>query len=288
MHEKSATDYECSNKDTTYPQKEGVIAILDALGSKGLSCQQAKGFLEKRDEVLNEASTSALKMYRWLIVGSEDNKRVVREVTEVKPVFSTFGDTILVSWEFPTIPDPIHVLAICGQFLSALVALYMSKDILFRGAMSYGKYVTDDENSVIGPAVTNAAEWYDKPQLVGVMVEPDTARWLYEAKEKAIWSNKKYRLKEVFSLYPQFVVKPSSKIATWSVLWPLELIRRHNKDWDHDAPIEPRARLISYLNKLPVPPGAEVKYVNTLAYFDWCCEEYPEIVEEGKREREGK
>ena len=45
--------------------------------------------------------------------------------------------------------------------------------ILFRSSVSLGTfYVDDDTNTVMGPAVTDAAAWYDSADWVGINATP--------------------------------------------------------------------------------------------------------------------
>ena len=53
--------------------------------------------------------------------------------------------------------------------------LSLRRGVLFRGAYSLGEvyHVSEADNTVMGPAVSDAAEWYEKADWIGIHATPD-------------------------------------------------------------------------------------------------------------------
>jgi hypothetical protein len=82
-----------------------------------------------------------------------------------------FADSILITLPFE--PQQLNWVPIARIFsgVSAIVATGLSRGILFRGAIAIGDYIETD-HAVLGPAVLDSAEWFEMPDMFGVIATP--------------------------------------------------------------------------------------------------------------------
>lgn len=84
----------------------------------------------------------------------------------------TFGDTILMTIGNSTLPIPADIEA-AAAWSSFLVATGLDSGYRFRGAIAAGDFISTPE-AIIGPAVADAAAWYERADWIGVHVTPST------------------------------------------------------------------------------------------------------------------
>jgi len=143
----------------------GLVAILDALGAKNYSEQEIFRFLDSRNIVLEKLNERAR-------AGKIDKSRL--------QVF-TFGDTIVIVYRAIQ-DDNYKDLGDFGLRMRAFMMHSLTNQILFRGAISLGRlYVDDTTNTVMGEAVSDAADWYDKADWIGLQTTPHASLYI-EAK----------------------------------------------------------------------------------------------------------
>ncbi len=139
---------------------QGLIAILDALGAATYNDREINRFLESRELVLG------------LLHRKADVKEVRGDLDASRITTFTFNDTVLIVYRTtnsPALRDVEHFCLLLRKFQVDSLA----QGILFRGAISIGHfYVDDDSNTVMGPAVTDAAAWYDAADWVGIHATP--------------------------------------------------------------------------------------------------------------------
>jgi hypothetical protein len=99
------------------------------------------------------------------------------------PQLTTFGDTIIFSWEMKT-EELLEYFADVGIFLSYIVEQGLEKRLAFRGAVSVGSYIQSGP-TVLGPAISDAAAWYDAPELIGIIATPNCGQFLNIANERS-------------------------------------------------------------------------------------------------------
>ena len=141
-------------------QKQGIIAVLDALGAATYNDNEISKFLSSRERVLE-------------LMARKANAKNVRGDMNIEFVKTfTFNDTVLIVYctpGQPTLNDILHFCLLLRKFMvDSLV-----QGILFRGSVSIGNfYVDDHSNTVMGTAVTDAASWYDSADWVGINATP--------------------------------------------------------------------------------------------------------------------
>jgi len=107
----------------------------------------------------------------------------------------------------------------------------------------------------LGPAVTDAAEWYEKSRWIGVVGTPQASFLI----------NKVAAIHEYVesTVYQQFVeydvpIKGQKSVSLQAISWPDIFIGKDDKKI-----IEPKIRFLEYISKIPIPYGEEDIYQNT-------------------------
>ena len=142
-------------------QKEGIIAILDALGAASYDDGEIREFLSARSLVIQLLNYKA------------EGVAVNLGVLQIKTY--TFNDTMLIALESrgqDTIKDEIKAFSIV---LRKVLVDSLKRRIMFRGSFAIGPFYEDsDSNTILGKAVTDAAAWYDKADWIGILATPRT------------------------------------------------------------------------------------------------------------------
>jgi hypothetical protein len=230
-------------------QKQGIIAVLDALGAATYNDSEIEQFLESRERVLKLLERKA-------------NSKAVRGDINIDSVTTfTFNDTVLIVYCTPksaTLDDVQHFCLLLRKFMVGSLV----QGILFRGSVSIGNfYVDDDSNTVMGTAVTDAAAWYDSADWVGINATPHATlvvqALLHGGKD----------LDRVLVDYP-VPLKGRPSLDLKVVNWPKAFYVKGLKPVEEDE--DPRAKCLELLADHKVPKGTESKHFNTVAFFDYC------------------
>ena len=273
----------------------GIIVVLDALGARHFHIQRCREYISARDDAMR----IALEDYRLKNCGEDG----VGPAVSLKPVASlTFGDSILFAWNFDTDKRRIPVaLSFVASWVASFLVSMMARGFLYRGAMSTGAYVLANRtNTVIGPAVADAAAWYEMGDWFGVVATPSCERvieYFREVKESASKSesgNQLYLdhlnsvgirsdtvdymsiLEERFSqelvqyrvpFKPQEHTPDNRPTQLWVVNWPKTLFREKT-----NRSADARIAFYSALRNLegPLPNDAVRKLANSIQFFDSC------------------
>jgi len=230
-------------------QKQGIIAVLDALGAATYSDREISQFLNSRERVLELLKRKA-------------NKKEVRGDMNINLVTTfTFNDTVLIVYCTPrpaTLDDVHHFCLLLRKFMvDSLV-----QGILFRGSVSIGSFYVDDEsNTVMGTAVTDAAAWYDSADWIGINATPH-ATLVVQALLRGSED-----LDRVLVDFP-VPLKDRPPLVLKAVNWPKAFYVKGLRPVKEGE--DPRAKCLELLTEHKVPEGTESKYFNTVAFFDYC------------------
>jgi len=276
----------------------GIISILDVLGTKNESIEEAKEFRKNFKHMLNEIfpeiKEELIEFYDEGVYG--DNIRGVSS-----PSMIAFGDTLTLVWEFEDVPPSVEKrlsapskevpsehrhsfplelsLMRVGKLLGELLGWGISNRLLYRGAISVGKYIRDENKDLIlGPAVNDAASWYEKANWSGLVATPKFGFLIEDVK-----MSYKLRCGSDFSInkeIPDFrsysvPLKNGNKSELYSLGWPayyFSKAKENNEDIEkalEEAEWRIRNKLCSY----KIPKDTEDKYYNTLEFFDWYVQE---------------
>jgi hypothetical protein len=230
-------------------QKQGLIAVLDALGAATYNDREIAQFLNSRERVLELLKRKA-------------NAKEVRGNMNINLVTTfTFNDTVLIVYCTPgpaTSDDVQHFCLLLRKFMVDSLA----QGILFRGSVSIGNFYVDDEsNTVMGTAVTDAAAWYDSADWVGINATPH-ATLVVQALLRG--SKDLDRLLVDYSV----PLKDRPALVLKAVNWPKAFYVKGLRPVKEGE--DPRAKCLKLLAEHKVPKGTESKHFNTVAFFDHC------------------
>jgi hypothetical protein len=136
--------------------------------------------------------------------------------------------------------------------------------VLFRGAVSIGDFFSVDRetNTIMGPAVTDAAEWYGRADWFGINATPHASivlRSLLDGKAPP---------DDLAHLIVDYDVplKDSTKPLTLkAVNWPKSFYLKGHRPEGHATT---KSLFLEMLTPFPKPRGTESKYINAIKFFD--------------------
>jgi hypothetical protein len=227
----------------------GAVAILDALGASSYSEQDIVQFLRSRDRALADLNA-------WV---EEPHGSVRIEASQL--VTFTFNDTIVIVVRCGGSPADLSTATSFTALLRKFLVDSMAGNLLFRGAASIGTFYVDQRtNTVMGDAVTDAAQWYESANWVGVHFTPRSFLYLSKMFETTD-DNKRW----AFIPY-EVPIRNGTSLKTYAVNWPKIFLLPKLRPWSGD-PL-PRSQLLKLLSRHKVPAGTEQKYFNTVGFFD--------------------
>ena len=241
--------------------KNGVVVMLDALGVGQKSTGECEAFLKKRDELIDRLS----KSMNYIPEGAgEDVEFFLKSIYSSREIV-TFGDTIILIFDF----GGAHIEKedfLLGQVYSAIqhagdaVSIGIEIGLLLRGAMASGEYLFDKKsNTLLGPALSDVASWYEKMEMVGVCLTPTFGK-LVELMFR--YSSEKF-LQEISRNCTKYDValRGCEKLELAVCGWPNYYLNMHGKD--------ARLRFFHHIGQYAKPIYSGGKMVHTVEYFDW-------------------
>lgn len=231
-------------------EKQGLIAILDALGAATYGDREIAQFLRSRERVLE------------LLHRKADAKEVRGDIEASRITTFTFNDTVLIVYRTPAAATLREVEHFC-LLLRKFVVDSLARGILFRGSLSIGKfYVDDDSNTVMGTAVTDAAGWYDSANWVGIHATPHASLCV-----QSLLQGHTDKLDHLLVDYP-VPLKAGQPMTLKAINWPKAFVVKGLRPLEHGE--SPRGKCLMLLTNHGVPKGTESKHFNSVAFFDHC------------------
>ncbi len=224
---------------TNIKEKYGIVVLLDALGIQNASIEESLRFVK----FIEESSRTALAYLDVYSAHRED--RLSEHHQEFKPITRTFGDTFLLTWESSENSILLNQLQAVSRSVGSLISDGVQNGILFRGAISIGKYL-ESEFTVIGPAITDAASWHEQADWFGCITTPSCN---YKITSK--YPNTEYAFPGIVKYNVPF--KSRSPINLWCVNW-VDILR--------DEESEAMEYFYSCISELNIPIKTEDKYRN--------------------------
>lgn len=299
---------ECEEK---YEGKYGFVALLDVLGVSTISSvKQAKAFLKKwdkvfklakralRDEATRDKTTDALfhvqkelspEVFRIgdtiVLSWAMDKEELAKEVQELRSVFS--NKDIEYPHELVKRINPCYHASVylphIAVFLDWLISAGLKQGLLLRGALAIGDYVVGSTEAgsiiLVGPAVSDAASWYEKADWFGVVLTPSCGMVLMNLAERKS-KRQNIDIRRWFVKH-NVALKGKEKMDLWSLSWPYFTYHACITE-----EITPLSAISSSLLGLPIPRGTEGKYSNSIEFFQWYGEKiYPEVKENMRKLR---
>lgn len=232
----------------------GVVVLLDALGVRSTDLDAAKRFLLQRG--LFEGAWS-----RKL-----DQMTGALEPERLKSF--TFGDTLLFAYSAHDDQDAVNAARDILVVLRKTLADSLDGGLLVRGSIAIGKYIVDnDSNTVVGPAVTEAAEWYEAFDWIGVCMTPRSS-FLYRARVNGGTSGwAKPGIDYECPLKQRAGLSGIKSLSLIACNWPSTFFFKALAP--HDLKPDGAGQWIQrkLVEQRVMPLGTEQKYFNTLAFF---------------------
>lgn len=248
-------------------EKCGIVLILDALGVSKYNMEACREYLNKQNQL-----KLMINFVKKGIEHATKNGEYHDEEHFINSQVFIFGDTIIICYPFDNLDITSNQFnRILGVSVDASVIMCwgLSEGILFRGCITVGNYLYD-ENSVMGPAIFDAVEWYEAANWFGVIVSPKSQLWIESVLSKY---DKEYGKNE--ALYPTLVLhevplshfsNPSTEKKLWTVPWPHMFFL---KDFPFGSKsLAPRENFLNMLYNIPQTRETEPKFKNSIDYFD--------------------
>jgi hypothetical protein len=260
-----------------YPVRNGLVVLLDALGTRTLTSAGAQQFLHSRDTLLDQIPIGPGYLSQRSL------KNLDSPVETIRPEPAVFGDTIALTWDLGKTDHVIttqtmkSALGLVCQWLPILMRTALSQRLLFRGAVSVGEFIRES-STIVGPAVADAASWYEDAQWCGIVATPHCGLLISQAQAApggfmsleqddqnlgAVWTGPSV------VEYP-VPVRGNRTTRLYAVCWPLQYLTTASGDRR-----QARAAFLTHLEQFPVPKGTEDKYENAVQFFDWVMDHYP-------------
>jgi hypothetical protein len=264
----------------------GIVAILDALGVAVKTLAQSQAFFDNLGDIL-----SAVNKANSIII--DQGKSVIKDVyldNSYDFASRTFGDTIIFtwSWDHKSGEDEknqqlkvMQITHIVGQYLSKFFCVALTKQILYRGSVSFGEFlISEDNNALIGPAIADAAHWYEKADWAGIITTPKMgftlqSLQLYLTTEEGKKINSGFKLEKYFIESDVPLKDKSGKTTIESKIWALAWfdeyhsnVKIHKKGQPQsDHKHHSKVWFTKDFGLCPITSGSESKYINTAKFF---------------------
>ena len=235
-----------------------LVALLDVLGAR----------VHDSETALRIATSMVALVDTVNLHIREDMQRWTAGIAQ--PQVRVFGDTIVIIWCSDQW-EPEQRLMSFGSWLQVAFVQALEAKIALRGAVGYGELVVG-EATALGPALTDAAAWYEVADALGVVASPRCGllceTFATEDSEESAAAS---------FVRTQVPLTHGGPRAMWALSWPYHL------HWDtaiYHQDITSRARLLRLLAAFQVPMGVESKYHNTISFFDGFVKSWPQVIGE--------
>jgi hypothetical protein len=234
-------------------RKYGVVILLDALGTATFNESQIRQFLSARSDI----NAFAKDFPAFIKRGGVKNIG-----TFPAPVVFTFGDTVIITVPLRSKKNIwSHIF-----FIAMLMRRYLFRSfeagIMFRGAFSVGHYMEDSRsNTVMGPALTDAAAWYDQSEWMGLSCTPKTNTVIEYIMSSSARGGHAFGYMEPYDV----PLKNGETFRLYTINWPSAFLEQTLVPSAHWK--DPSRYFLELMQEFVVPKGTEMKYENTKKYF---------------------
>jgi hypothetical protein len=239
---------EIKTSDTTVKVQlipvQGVVAVLDALGTKLSSVDEAVRFVQLRDSIL----TSTTDVVETHLPGI-DTKRL--------KIF-TFNDTIVYVYKTPATATLAEVEVFC-HVLRIFETRAMVEGTFFRGALAIGEFFIGNAQTVLGPAIYDAAAWFEQADWIGIHATPHATMHV-----ESLLESSGRKIDHVLVDY-DVPLRDKTTVRAKALNWPKGFYMKNLR-----PPGKGRTRglVLAALTKHRVPKETETKYFHTIDFFD--------------------
>jgi len=257
-------------------EKVGFIVLLDVLGTKGMWLRTApKTALQNFSNIVDSMEIWKDKLEK--ILASEKIK------IDIATYF--FSDTILITFMLDKDLNIVNALKKCSYFVSSIIVHGVENDILIRGSISFGKFYMLNEQKysfVVGPAIDEAAEWYDKTEIIGVICSP-SLNFMLDSHTNRDTNNRieEYFIKYRVGLKNDLRLKNNDTYFTWILNWPILIAYYLGQDLDSSDSSENgyqknleanKVWVMEKFSKLNIGTYDFRKFENTIKFYEHVIE----------------
>ena len=253
----------------------GIVVTFDALGAKAFSIKEAQEFLKLRDKLAidlpflqNAIHTALIESIDTSFTVSNEPKHTnaLDHLRRSKHEVLTFGDSFILLYECE--PQSIGIaLSSVASWCAGTISAAIDRNVFLRGALSIGNYLYSGKqsNTVLGPAVADAATWCELADWIGMVVTPASG---YYFEQPEINPNELRHHSQFHFLKQQSYIKYHVPLKTghhenlWTLMWPADF-------FDFQKPNSIKQHLANVFAGTKMPKGTEAKYANTWKYIDW-------------------
>lgn len=220
---------------------DGAIAVLDVLGIKGIW----------ERESLNEI----VRKWKGLVNDFNEIEAAIKndQNNDIITHIQFFSDTVIVTYEGK---DPVDLISYMSLHLTYPFCHSILQKIFLRGSISVGKFLRT-ESLIVGPALDEAANYYEYHNWMGMTLAPSARTLLDE-------TFKNYRRSGWYEKY-NVPTKNGFDENVWSLNWPSNM--KGVMSFIPDSR-EARPALREVLSNPPNGENIKAKYDNTLKFFD--------------------
>ncbi|MFA5148850.1 MAG: hypothetical protein WC491_06980 [Candidatus Omnitrophota bacterium] len=236
--------------------KFGIIALFDALGARSASVDASIKYLNAVKHLQKEI----ISTLRLTLKGEFKSKSQAKIFRDLKPRF--FGDSILMTYYVKDVRKFDKYFIRIAFIIRCLIADAIDKGILFRGAISIGQYM-ESKDVALGPAIVDAADWYDKMNQAGVMLTPSASTYLKAELVKIHGENYNENRPVDWLILEDIPLNNGNSIRAYVLNWPQSAINI-NCAIDNKPPL---MWFYNRMRKIPVSFGSEEKHKNTEEFF---------------------
>jgi len=230
----------------SFQYKKGAVTFLDVLGWKGM-WQQDTEAAKKLWSIVKATRNKTREIVKEYVYADKYKDRFKefrgKETQSLDKIVKTISisDTIVLFSK----NEAELVIEIHAKICAWLLEHALLQAIPLRGAISYGDYI-QHENIMQGPAVDEAASWYEFADWIGVALTP-SAHLKVEAK---------IRNKEIESITSYKDIPYKKKVHHLNSC----------VDWSFGTNTIEELKEV-FLRKVPLTPDIAPKYLNTLEFF---------------------
>ena len=180
-------------------KEEGILVLMDRIGTKGIWRT-------------NDPDTV---IYQWSVFVNLIKKNIVEELKKkyYDARFTVFSDTIFITVYGGNKEESVLDV---GSALVWLMGSGIGTGFHFRGCISYG-LIIESPDSIIGPAIDEAAEYHARQQWIGLSAAPSVFNILQNIDASRISSKNKS------PTYVQYDIPLKDGIEKngWAINWPM-------------------------------------------------------------------
>jgi hypothetical protein len=164
---------------------KGAVVVLDALGTKGR-------WLEKDPREAARLSQHIVELWKRFLIEHPEyahrdpegstRQQLDAEHARIKFTLLTISDSVIITARASIAPRAL--LRHLAADLSRFYALSAAHGVAYRGAVSYGVLCLMGD-TVVGPAIDEAADWHALPDCAAVVLTPNAATFVEEAQRKS-------------------------------------------------------------------------------------------------------